>query len=409
MRTLLRLDRRRLAAQLRHPAAGPLLALLLPLVLLVGILWAVGRTASPSVADAESAPAAGAAGVGAGRLPRLRNHSSARRTSRCSGGSAFPPGALYAERLIRFLLVALATAAVAMVPFLAAGTPPGRPAAVAIAAAVAAWGSGALAASGAARSLAAPGPRRPGLLAIGIWDAEVRGIAPLLYAPLVPFMVGTVAATFVGASAGIAGGRLLLVSIMAIGMALLGRRSHAAALPRFAPQALEMSFEPAPSGVGEMSVGRGAGRLLPRGAAAVWVRDSLMVSRRFAWAPRLVWPVVIISFIGLARWGADPATRGWVAAAALLALLTQAIAAIALGRLERGGARWIDRSLGLTPARRLLGRWAWGFGASLWLTIPLSLSWAWWAGVGPAWAWVAAGAGTAAAGAVGSLTAAGWR
>jgi hypothetical protein len=170
-----------------------------------------------------------------------------------------------------------------------------------------------------------------------------------------------------------------------------------------------MSFEPPPSGVGEMSVGRGAGRVLPRGAAAVWVRDSLMVNRRFAWAARIVWPVVILSFIGLARWGEDPATRGWVAAAASLALLAQAVAAIGLGRLERSGRRWVDRSLGLTWKWRLLGRWAWGFGASLWLTIPLGLSWSWWAGSGSGWGWVAAGAGTAAAGAIGSLTAAGWR
>jgi hypothetical protein len=406
--TLFRLDARRVVAAIRHPAAGPVLAALLPLGLLAAILWAVGRRSGPSVPDAEAAVLLGllvsgpVAFVVYGTLFRASDEPLLRRLG-------FAAGSIYAERVTRLLLLALGIAALAMIPFAAAGAPLGRPAAVALAAAVAAWGAGAAALTGAGRAVSAPAGGRPGLLALGIWDAEVRAVAPLLYAPLIPFLAGTVAATVVGAAPGLGVWRLVAVVLAAVAGAAIGRGNHRRALPRFAPQALEMSFEPPPSGVGEMSVGRGAGRVLPRGAAAVWVRDSLMVNRRFAWAARIVWPVVILSFIGLARWGEDPATRGWVAAAASLALLAQAVAAIGLGRLERSGRRWVDRSLGLTWKWRLLGRWAWGFGASLWLTIPLGLSWSWWAGSGSGWGWVAAGAGTAAAGAIGSLTAAGWR
>jgi hypothetical protein len=395
-------------ASARRPAPGPAAAVLLPIGLLLAILWGVGRSAGPAVPDAEAAVLLGllvsgpVAFLAYGTLFRIPDEPLLRRLG-------FPAREIYVERVIRLLLIAMAIAAAAGVPFLASGASLTRPLAVAAGAAIAAWGTGAASAAAAARSVSTVGRRGYGLLAIGIWDAEVRRVAPLLYAPLVPFLAGTVAAGYVGASSGTGVARVAVVTAIAYGAAIAGRAWHSQALPRFAPRALEMGFDPPPAGVGEMSVGRGAGRLLPRGAAAVWVRDSLMVNRRFAWAPRVVWPVVILSFVGLARWGGDPATRGWVAAAAFIALLVQAVAAVALGRLERAGRRWVDRSLGLTWPHRLLGRWAWGFGASLWLTIPLGLSWSWWSGTGGGWAWVAAGSATAAAGAVASLTAAGWR
>jgi len=405
---LFRLDARRVSASLRNPAPGPILALLLPLTLLASILWVVGRSSRPAVHDAEAALLLGlllsgpVAFVAYTTIFRASDEPLLRRLG-------FPAPALFRERVSRFLLVGLAIALLALIPFAAAGEALGRPAVVALAAALGAWGGGAASAAWSARAVALPLRAGGGLLALGIRDREMRGVAPLLYAPLFPFLVGAVAATFVGTAAGIGLWQLLLVIVIALSLVRLGQRWHSEALPRFAPQALEMSFEPPPAGVGEMSVGRGAGRLLPARAAAVWVRDSLMVNRRYAWAPRLVWPVAFLAFFGLARWGYDPSTRGWVAAAALMALLAQSVAAIALGRLERSGSRWIDRSLGLTWADRLLGRWAWGFGASLWLTIPLSLSWHWWSGVGGGGWWIAAGAGAAAAGAVASLAAAGWR
>jgi F0F1-type ATP synthase membrane subunit c/vacuolar-type H+-ATPase subunit K len=408
VRTLFRLDGLRLRGALRNPAPGPALALVLPLALLSAILWVVGRTASPAVPDAEAALLLGLLVSGPiafstyGTIFRAADEPTLRRIG-------FPAPELYVERVTRLLLLALGVALLGAVPFLAAGEPVARPLAIGLAAALSAWGCGVAAATASAQAVVQPDRQGPGVLAVGIWDAEVRAIAPLLYAPLLPFLGGTIAAAYTGAAPGSNWSRVGLVALLAVLLTARARRWHTAALPRFAPAALEMSFEPPPAGVGEMSVGRGAGRLLPRRAASVWVRDTLMVNRRFTWAVRIVWPVVILAFVGLARWGSDPATRGWVAAAALLVLLTQSLAAIGLGRLERAGRRWIDRSLGLTWQHRLLGRWTWGFGASLWLTVPLALSWSWWSGVGGAWGWIAAGAGTAAAGAVASLTAAGWR
>ncbi|CAN5810342.1 hypothetical protein BH23GEM6_BH23GEM6_17430 [soil metagenome] len=407
-RVLIRLDIRRLLSSLRNPSAGPILALVLPVGLLGGILWVVGRSSRPGVPDAEAALLLGlllsgpVAFIAYTTIFRASDEALLRRLG-------FPASALFHERVSRFLLVSLAIALLALIPFAAAGESLGRPAAVALAAALGAWGGGAASAAWSARAVALPNRTGGGLLALGIRDREMRGVAPLLYAPLFPFLLGALSAAFVGTSGGVGLWQIMLVASIALGLVRLGQSWHSEALPRFAPQALEMSFEPPPSGVGEMSVGRGAGRLLPARVAAVWVRDSLMVNRRFAWAPRLVWPVAFLAFFGLARWGYDPSTRGWVAAAAMVALLAQSVAAIALGRLERSGTRWIDRSLGLTWRHRLAGRWAWGFGASLWLTIPLGLSWHWWSGVGGASGWIAAGAGTAMAGAVASLAASGWR
>ena len=154
---------------------------------------------------------------------------------------------------------------------------------------------------------------------------------------------------------------------------------------------------------------RGAGRLLPRGAAAVWARDAVVAGRRFAWATRIVWPVAVLSLVLLARWGDDATARGWVTAAALTVFVLQMGAAVGLGLYERGARRWIDRALGIGPLERLLGRWAWAWGASLWLAVPLALAWSWWLDAGPGWPWLLVGAGTAAVGALASSLAAGWR
>jgi hypothetical protein len=410
-RLLLRLDGRRLAAALRYPAPGPLLALLIPLALLLGVLWAAGRAATPAVADAEAAVLLGLLVSGPiafqayGTLFRARDEAFLRRLG-------LPARAVYRERAARYLVLSLAVAGLALVPFTAAGGGKGggggAPVA-ATAAALGAWGGGLVSATLSARAMARNRGRGWGVLAVGIWDAEVTRIVPLLYAPLLPFLAGTVAAGFTGAASGVPALRLAVIGVLALGTARVAQRWHAQALPRFAPQALEMTFEPPPAAGGEMRVGRGLGRLLPAGAASVWVRDAVVAGRRLGWASRLVWPVVLVGFVALARWGGDPAARAWVAAAALLVLLAQAAAALQLGRLERAGPRWVDRSLGLRWQHRLLGRWSWGFGASLWLTGPLALAWSWWSGVPGAWLWPAAGAATAAVGGIASLTAAGWR
>lgn len=405
---LLRLDARRLRRGVSRPVAGALAAVLLPAALLVGILWVVGSSNRPEVADAEAAVLLGLLVAGPlaflayGTLFRAADEGFLRRLG-------LPARTVFAERAVRFLALALLAAAVAVIPFLAGGSPLVRPAAAALAAALAAWGAGLASAALSAQGMARKGKGGWGLLAIGIWDAEVARIAPLLYAPLLPFLSGAAAAGFVGASAGSAVGRLAVVLVASVALALSAARPHARALPRFAPQALEMSFEPPPAAAGEMTTRRGLGRLMSRRAATVWIRDGVVIGRRFGWARRIVWPIALVGFVALARWGEQPATRGWVAATALLALLLQALAAVGLGRLERQGRRWIDRSVGISWPHRLLGRWSWGFGSSLWLTVPLALAWGWWSGAGGAWLWVGAGAAAALVGSGASLFAAGWR
>ena len=150
---------------------------------------------------------------------------------------------------------------------------------------------------------------------------------------------------------------------------------------RFLPRASEMKFAPPPEGAGErFRVGRGLSALLPRRAAAVWVRDAAVAGRRFGWASRVSWPVVIVSFVALARWGENDSTRAWVATAVGIALVIQAGAVVGLGLLEAHGPRWIDRAAGARWWERFLGRWAWGWGLSLWLLVPVALCWAWWSG-----------------------------
>jgi hypothetical protein len=240
-----------------------------------------------------------------------------------------------------------------------------------------------------------------------MWDRELAGAAPLVYAPLVPLLAGGVAGALAWGGGWIA---VAALTAAALGVASAAGGWWAAALPRFAPQLLEMAFAPPPpAGVGELRVGRGLARLLPRPAAAVMARDATVAARRFPWATRIVWPVAIVSLALLARGGTDPGTRAWVGLAAVTVWILQVGAIVGLGRYERAGRRWLDRSLGISALQRLLGRWAWGWGAALWLAVPLALAWEWWAEAGPGWPWLLVGAGTAALGATASLVVAGWR
>ena len=404
---LLRLDASRLRSRVRRPSAGDAITVGLPALLVAGALWGGGVSLVPRL-DSRSDGAALGMMLGAplaflsyGTLFRAADDPFLRRLG-------VHPRALYAERAGRLLAAGLALVAVLAGVSLSAGRPLGSLLVVSVASVLAAWGSGAAASTLAARGMAS---RRPGqgwgCLTIGIWDSEVAAAAPLVYAPVVPLLVGGIA----GAVAW-TGGAPALVGILLASLALawIGARWWEAAVPRFGPRLLEMAFEPPPpAGAGELRVGRGLARLLPHAAAVVWARDRVVSGRRFAWATRIVWPVAIVDLVLLARWGENERTRGWVAAAAVAVLLLQMAALVALGRYERGGRRWLDRSLGVTPVSRLLGRWAFGWGASLWLAIPLALAWHWWAGAGPGWPWLLVGAGTAAVGALASVTASGWR
>jgi hypothetical protein len=118
--------------------------------------------------------------------------------------------------------------------------------------------------------------------------------------------------------------------------------------------------------------------------------------------------VAIVSFVALARWGRVPGTRAWVAAAVVGVWLAQAAAVVALGRLEAQGTRWLDRSVGIAPLQRILGRWAWGWGLALWLAVPLSFAWSWWA-AGAGWPWLLVAGATSGVAALASAAAAGWR
>ncbi|HEV2132138.1 MAG TPA: hypothetical protein VGR27_13580, partial [Longimicrobiaceae bacterium] len=82
-------------------------------------------------------------------------------------------------------------------------------------------------------------------------------------------------------------------------------------------------------------------------------------------------------------------------------------AVIGLGRLERRGPRWIDRSAGIGASVRWMGRWAFGFGLALWLVVPLGLSWGLWVRQASGWLWILAGATAAAVASFASVAAAG--
>jgi hypothetical protein len=96
-----------------------------------------------------------------------------------------------------------------------------------------------------------------------------------------------------------------------------------------------------------------------------------------------------------------------VAFAGALVLAMQAMAVIGLGRMERGGRRWLDRATGLGAGDRLLGRWAAAFGMALGLVIPVGIVWGLIVPGSTGWLWPAAAAGSAAVATAASLAAAG--
>lgn len=405
---LLRLEARRGVDGLRHPRVGAWAATLLPLALVVAGLWSAGEAARPDAADGQGrillgalasiAPALGAYPI----LFRPADDGLLRRLG-------VPAQASFVLRALRLAALAFLAFAVMLVPYLATGADLVLPAVTAGGAALAAWGVSLLSHARAARLLGIPA-RKPGISARLMGpDGDLVATAPLVYAPLLPLVVGVVAGRF--ASAGMAGEvawRLPVVLLTATGCAALAARWFAIALPRFAPRATEMAFAPAP-GAGEtgLVIGRGLAAVLPRRAGAVRARDAAVVERRFRWAGRAAWTVAVVAVLALLRAGASAEVRGWVAAAAGLVLAAQSVAVIALGRLERGGPRWIDRASGIRLRDRLLGRWALGFGMSLALVLPLALVWGLTVPTSPGWPWMAAAAATAAIASAASLAAAG--
>lgn len=406
---LLRSDLRRAVGTVRHPTAGGIIGIALPAALLVGLLWVMGPSALPDVRGSEGAvnlgllisavPALFSYGV----LFRAIDTSFLRRLG-------VTGHAIFWERAARLLGLTLLTALSLTIPFAASGGPVARPLAIAAAAGLAAWGTALFSMAGAARSLARPNRSSAGLLSAGFRDPELAATAPLVYAPILPLVVGVVAAGFVGSPEGNTGLRMLIVALLSGVVAAPAARAYDAALPRFAPKALEMAFTRQPRhGQAAFAAGRGITRLLPRRVAAVWVRDSTVGGRRYSWAARMVWPLALIGFFALARWGDDPGTRAWIIAAAGLAFIVQAGAIVALGHMERGGPRWVDRAVGLGWGSRLAGRWMWGWGLSLWLGVPLAIAWTWLAGAEDGWAWLLVGGISGGLASAVSISVAGWR
>src|SRR5690606_6513771 len=157
-----------------------------------------------------------------------------------------------------------------------------------------------------ARAITNPGVSR--VLGAGMgFDMELAKAAPLVYAPVPPFVLGAVAAVVAGAPGGCPWAVAAVCARHVIPSPGVGAKLRGSVSPRFLPAAAEMSFVPPPRNGGEsFRVGRGLSALLPTRAAAVWVRDAAVGGRRFTWAARVTWPVVGVSFIALARWGDSP-------------------------------------------------------------------------------------------------------
>jgi hypothetical protein len=402
---LLRLDARRLRGELRRPRAGPLVGVVLPLLVLAVGLLVAGPRLQPRVDDAEGAVLLGlwvGGAVGFVAHPLLLRPSDDGFLRRLG----IPARVLYAHRAARVLAASLGIVLLLLLPFAAGGGGVGRPLVVGLAAGAAAWGAALFFLARAA--LAVAGGGKPGLSARMMGpDLGLVKAAPLVYAPLYPLVAGAAGAGYAGAAPSVDVLRLLTVVVVAAGLAAVGARRFERALPRFAPAANEMAFEPPPAkGVGTLVTDRGLARLLPRRVAAAWARDAAVLGRRFRWAGRIAWPVAAGGAVALLRWGDVEAVRSWVAAAGALALAAQGAALVALGRHERG-PRWIDRALGLGWGARLGGRWAAGAGMGFWLTLPLALCWGARAPGGPGWEWLLAALATSGGAAAVSIAAAG--
>jgi hypothetical protein len=401
LKLLFRLDATRLTSLVRRPTASTLVAGAIPFIAVFGGLWIVGRTASGAAEGLATGATLGifvSAGVAFLAYGVLFGGSDDGFLRRLGADSR----ALLVERALRLAAIAAVIIVGLLVPVVSAGAAVGPPAVVALGAGLAAIGVAVVAMVWSGRATI---ERSATAFGAGIrqFDPGLARAGALVYAPLVPFLAGSALGFWFGSASPWA---LLLLAPLALftaGVVLRAAEMFASIAPRLIPYTREISYSPPPEGGESFHVGRGLSALLPRRAAAVWVRDATVAGRRFTWAGRVTWPVGIVAIATLARWGEDPVTRLWVVVAVGAALVVQGAAIIGLGRLERSGTRWFDRAGGLRGWERFLGRWTWGWGLSLWLLVPTALAWYWWSGVSGAWLWPIAGAVSAAIAVTASL------
>jgi hypothetical protein len=399
-RLVLGLTLRRMLAQLRRPRVESWLPALLTAAVIAGLLAMAAGTASEAVLDPAGAAmvgflvAAPLSFFGYGVLFRAPDGPLLLRTG-------VAPGVIFTERAVRYLVLALALVVAVVAPFLLGGGDLAGAVVTAGAAGILSAPIGLLAFTGAA-DLVATGRGR--MLASGLRDRELAAAAPLIYAPLVPLVAGIIGAMVAAAAPG---GTLLVGAVAAPPLIVLAGRLYARSLPRSLAATGEMRYEPPSSAVADFGHRRGLAALLPGRVGALRARDVAVVERRFRWAVRLAWPVVLGTLVAVARWGGDPSVRGWVVALAGGLIVLQGVALIGLGWSEGRGTRWFDRSLGAGRGARYLGRWAAGISLALWTVVPVAIIWALWAPVGGAAWWIAAGVVVPGAAAVISVAAAG--
>lgn len=408
LRLLLNLEARRLADPFRHPRPGAWIGVGLPALLGVAALWLGADSVRPDLGgDGDGAIALGllAAGpIAFWAYPILFRPGDDALLRRLG----IPARASYWLRALRLAGLALLIVLLLMIPYAATGSPGTRPLAAALAAGVVAWGMALSSLAGAAETIANPG-RRLELTSMMMGpDKELVGAGPLVWAPLPAVIFGAFAARLALVNAMPPMAWAVAFAALAAALEMRGAGRFERAAPRFAPQAGEMAYAPAPdAGDAGLVIGRGLARVLPAGAGAVRARDAAVVARRFRWAGRVAWPVAVVCVLAILRAGERPAVQGWVAGAGAVVLAMQATAVIGLGRMEREGRRWLDRAAGLAAADRFVGRWATAFGMALALVIPVGITWALVLGADDAWMWIAAAAASALVASAASLAAAG--
>jgi hypothetical protein len=407
LRLLLSLEARRLADPFRHPRPGAWVGVGLPALLGIAALWLGAESVRPDAADGDGAIALGllvSAPIAFWAYPILFRPADDGLLRRLG----IPARAAYGLRAMRLGALVLLIILLLMIPYIATRTLGVLPIAAAAAAGLTAWGMALSSLSGAAARIANPA-RRLELTSMMMGpDGELVRAGPMVWAPLPAVITGAFAARLVLVDALPPAAWTAVFAVLGVGLARVGARRFERAAPRFSPQAAEMAYAPAPdAGDARLVIGRGLARVLPARAGAVRARDAAVVARRFRWAGRVAWPVAVVCVLAILRAGERPAVQGWVAGAGAVVLAMQAAAVIGLGRMERGGRRWLDRAAGLAVADRLLGRWAAAFGMALALVIPVGITWALVLGGSTAWLWIAAAAGSALVASAASLAAAG--
>lgn len=407
MTLLLRLELRRLADAFRHPRPAAWLGIVLPVALAAGALWAAGAAARPDLSTPDGVILLGllaGAPVSIQAYPLLFRPADDAFLRRLG----LSPRALFGLRALRLLALALVISVAWSIPYLATGETVARPLAIALAAGVTSAAASLWSHAHAAAVTVSGRKPTPAAKMLGQgFDPELVAAGPLVYAPILPAIAGAGAAVVVSEGAIVI--RLMVIAVVAAAMVPLAARAFARALPRFAPHAGELAYAPPPdAGGGELAVGRGIARILPRGAQAARARDAVVIGRRYRWAARLAWPVAVVGALAVLRAGGNPGVRAWITLACGGMIAAQAAAVVALGRSERGRTRWMDRVMGIGSMDRMIGRWAASLGLALIVALPLALGW-WIVGrVDAMGAWLAA-AGLAALAASGASLAAGGR